>query len=354
MTAKIPPTKLPKAVKLDPEATEKKSLWEKVLTYTPIVMTVIATLLAGLSNSELNAAQYERAWAAQLQSKAADQWNFFQVKRIRGSALDNSLELLQNLTPTVAIDPAQFTAAVAALPALSAAGGADSTIKLREAVNAPAAAEALATAASGTGPIVEIRKLDNPGIRAAITAIEARKPESEIAPLVRAIPPADIEHAIVIAQDNVAAFDEAITPTNRALESIRAGLAAATAAANAQARTSPTTSLDSNSTRTTLQQLANDFTAARLRYAARRYDLEASLNKDVAQLTEISVRKSNLAAEHHKVRSGKFFIGMIIAQAAVIASTMALAVRKKSLLWGVATAAGLAAVAFGAYVRLYV
>jgi hypothetical protein len=348
MTAKIPATKLPKNIKLEAEGGEKKSLWDKVLTYTPVVMTVIATLLAGLSNSELNAAQYERSWAAQLQSKVADQWNFFQVKRIRGSALDNTLELLQNLGHTVPLDAAGFRASVAGLPASLPA---EPLTRLRDAVNSPTAAEALEAAAAGIGPIVQIKKLENVGIRAAITAIEARRPEVEIAPLVRAVPPADIEHAITIAQDNVADFDEAIGPTNRALDTIRVALASTTAAASAAARQGVA---EAQAVRDEVSRLASDFTAARLRYQARRYDLEASLNKDIAQLTEISVRKANLAAEHHKSRSGMFFIGMIIAQAAVIASTMALAVKQKSLLWGLATAAGLIAISFGAYVRFYV
>ena len=349
MTAKIPPTKLPKSVKLNPDGTEQKSLWDKVLTYTPVVMTVIATLLAGLSNSELNAAQYERAWAAQLQSKVADQWNFFQVKRIRGSALDNTLELLQNLTHTAPLDAAAFKSSVAALPPV---GDPDAFAKLRDAVIPSAAAEALEIAAAGMGPDVQVKKYDNPAIRAAIAAIEDRRPESEIAPLVRAVPQTDIDQAITVSQDNVSTFDEAIGPTNRALDTIRSAFAAATAGVNASARRAPTA--EANELRDLVAQLASDFTAARLRYSARRYDLEALLNKDVAQLTEISVRKTNLLAEHHKGRSQLFFLGMIIAQAAVIASTMALAVKKKSLLWGLATVAGLIAVGFGAYVRFYV
>jgi len=349
MTAKIPPTKLPKNINLEAEGSEKKSMWDKVLTYTPVVMTVIATLLAGLSNSELNAAQYERSWAAQLQSKVADQWNFFQVKRIRGSALDNSLELLQNLGHTVPLDAAGFRASVAGLPATIPT---DVATKLRDAVSSPTAVEALEAAAAGVGPVVKIEKLDNPAIRAVITAIEGRRPEAEISPLVRAVPPTDIEHAIAIAQDNVADFDEAIGPTNRALDTIRVALSAANAAASGAAR--QITAPETLAARDQLSLLASDFTAARFRYSARRYDLEASLNKDIAQLTEISVRKANLAAEHHKARSGMFFIGMIIAQAAVIASTMALAVKKKSLLWGLAAGAGLIAIGFGAYVRFYV
>ena len=50
--------------------------WGKTLGITPVVMTVIATMLAGLASSEMTRAQYDRSLAAQRQSKAGDQWNF--------------------------------------------------------------------------------------------------------------------------------------------------------------------------------------------------------------------------------------------------------------------------------------
>src|SRR3982751_429119 len=87
-----------------PSAEAPKGTWERVLSYTPVVMTVVATLLAGLSTGEMTAAQYERASGAQMQSKVADQWNFFQVKKIRGSAMDNSLDLLHGLSPPTEFD----------------------------------------------------------------------------------------------------------------------------------------------------------------------------------------------------------------------------------------------------------
>ena len=34
--------------------------WGKILAMTPIVMTVIATMLAGLASSEMTRAQYDR------------------------------------------------------------------------------------------------------------------------------------------------------------------------------------------------------------------------------------------------------------------------------------------------------
>jgi Domain of unknown function (DUF4337) len=72
----------------------KKSGWEAVLTATPVVLTVVATILAGLSTSEMTLAQYHRSLAAQNQSKASDQWGFFQAKRLRGTAMENAFDLL--------------------------------------------------------------------------------------------------------------------------------------------------------------------------------------------------------------------------------------------------------------------
>ena len=71
--------------------------WGKMLAATPVVMAVIATLLAGLASSEMTRAQYDRALAAQQQSKAGDQWSFFQAKRLRGALQRNALDLLQSI-----------------------------------------------------------------------------------------------------------------------------------------------------------------------------------------------------------------------------------------------------------------
>src|SRR5438105_14205026 len=80
--------------------------WGKVLAATPIVMTVIATLLAGLSSGEMTRAQYDRALAAQQQSKAGDQWSFFQAKRLRGAYQRNTADLIQSLSE---VHPLQAT-----------------------------------------------------------------------------------------------------------------------------------------------------------------------------------------------------------------------------------------------------
>ena len=81
---------IPDQLKADMPAT----LWGRILSATPVVMTVVATLLAGLSSSEMTRAQYARSLAAQQQSKAGDQWGFFQAKRLRASLARNTLDLI--------------------------------------------------------------------------------------------------------------------------------------------------------------------------------------------------------------------------------------------------------------------
>src|SRR5271154_7094665 len=78
--------------------------WGKILASTPIVMAVIATMLAGLASSEMTKAQYDRSLAAQLQSKAGDQWSYFQAKKLRGAVAHNTLDLLAATGDTLPLD----------------------------------------------------------------------------------------------------------------------------------------------------------------------------------------------------------------------------------------------------------
>src|SRR5947209_18932386 len=83
-----------------------RTAWEKIVTLTPVIMTVVATLLAGLSSSEMNQAQYYRSVASQNQSKAGDQWAFFQAKRIRGTQLELEVDRLPVAAKPGKIEPA--------------------------------------------------------------------------------------------------------------------------------------------------------------------------------------------------------------------------------------------------------
>lgn len=263
--------------------------WGKILSATPVVMTVIATLLAGLATSEMTRAQYDRALGAQLQSKAGDQWGYFQAKKLRAAMMRNSLELLQATTDVHPLEN----------PAL-------------DRVPAPA-------------PLAL-----NPNLQTALAALQADKPETEIVGDLKLVTDPDLATALQTARDQARNFDAALAPANQAIAQLQKSLPAGDKSA------------------------ARDLTAAQMRFSAMRYDAEAALNQNIGYLLELQVRKANFSAERHHSRSQKFFFGMLAAQAGVIVSTFAMAARKRNLLWTLAAAAGLAAVAFAIYVYLRV
>src|SRR5436190_3270355 len=93
-----------------------QTVWGKILTATPVVMTVVATALAGLASSEMTRAQYDRSLAAQQQSKAGDQWSFFQAKRLRGAYQQNTADLLQTIVEVRPFDLAALKTMAEQLP----------------------------------------------------------------------------------------------------------------------------------------------------------------------------------------------------------------------------------------------
>ena len=295
-------TKVPDALKADmPQTT-----WGKMLVATPVVMAVVATLLAGLASSEMTRAQYNRSLAAQQQAKAGDQWSFFQAKRLRGTMQLSTLDILKS---TASVRP------------LDEAG-----LKRLGEVDAAASAALL----KGELPPVPSPTASDPSLKSALEAVDRMKPEQEIRSLLESVKAATVDEAIQAARDRAAGFDTTVTPISRTVDRVERAIAAS----------GPT-------------ELARDVTAARLRYTAARYEAEARLNQAIANLYELQVRTSNMTAERHHRRSERFFLGMLAAQAAVITATFALAARQRNILWGLAAGAGVAAIAFAVYVYLW-
>jgi hypothetical protein len=295
-------TKIPDALKADmPQTT-----WGRILLATPVVMTVVATLLAGLASSEMTRAQYNRSLAAQQQAKAGDQWSFFQAKRLRGTMQLSTLDVLKG---TAAVRPLDE----AGLKRLGKVDAAVSTALLK-----------------GDLPPVPGSAPSEPPLKSALEAVERMKPEHEIRSLLASVKTETVDEAIQAARDRAAGFDAATTPISRGVDGLEKAMAAA------------------GST-----ELVRDVTAARLRYTAARYEIEARLNQAIANLYELQVRMSNVAAERHHRRSERFFLGMLAAQAAVITATFALAARQRSILWGLAAGVGVVAIAFAVYVYLW-
>lgn len=169
-----------------PEHDKKpKSLKESIFTFTPIALTVLSTLLAGLSSSEMTRSQVFRALAAQDQSKASDQWNYYQAKRLRADDAANSLDLLQ----AVATTP----------PTMSQ---------------------------SPRLPDVTDQPITNADILEAMKEVDGNQTEEQMAPVVMRISDQQIADALALAHANLIAFIAAVQPMNTELTSASGASAA--------------------------------------------------------------------------------------------------------------------------------
>ncbi len=287
------------------------TLGGKILTSTPVIMTVVATLLAGLANSEMTRAQYDRSLAAQLQSKVGDQWSFFQAKKLRGATLKASLELLQATSDAGPLDPAA----------------------LQRFVDLPPAAMSVLT----TGRFPRTTNLPQPtaSVAAGLSAAAENLPEALLINALHAVKLEDLDAGLAELQAFAKTEDVAVSAITAAVDKAETALLVAAGK------------------RDGARQALRDFTAARFRLDAARYDNEARSNRAIAELTELKVRLTNLSAERHHKRSQRFFFGMLAAQLAVILATLGMAVKHRNLMWSFAAGIGLLAVAFGIYVYLW-
>jgi hypothetical protein len=241
-------------------AKSPKSTWETVLTLTPVVLTVLGTLLAGLSSSEMTLAQYHRTLAGQSQSKAGDQWAFFQAKRIRGQSMEGSLDLFPALSRFAALTPEALNVAAGRLllrlqqveksadrlqEAVGEANLGDSSPAIRQAVadlvkitgdqiRAVTQAQAAlrqdletsgvqaAFAFVGTGKLPEVAdgSVHDPRIDALLKTVADRRPEHESAPLLLSLPEETLQQAIDASDANARRFEVASEPVSKALHTL--------------------------------------------------------------------------------------------------------------------------------------
>lgn len=312
------------------KATLPQSQWGRILTATPVIMTIVATMLAGLASSEMTRAQYDRSLAAQQQSKAGDQWSYFQAKRMRAALQRSTLDILQNSTGPRPFDAKQFRQSVDGLaPSPERPAAAKSKTQLLALVDLSAGRQTLEVLEKSQLPEPPANPLTDQQMLRALGAIEAGRPEAEVTPLVTPLKVSTVNEALRAAIGRAQAFDDQLKPFNQAIDRIESLL-------------------------TQLAAPQTGFTSARLRYTGLRYDAEARLNQAIANIYELQVRQSNLSAERHHLRSQRFFFGMLAAQAAVIIATFSIAAQKRSLLWSLAALAGLAAIAFAIYVYFYI
>lgn len=398
-------------------ADQPRGFWDTVITTTPVIMTVLATILAGLSSSEMTRAQYNRAMAAQFQAKAGDQWAFFQAKRMRGTIIEQDLDLYRGRP--VPMEPAQLRAALegvaeslqtAARQALQVRQGwtktqgeasagpspdeltgqaldripemardaAQTVSGVKEALGREPVSRALAFLGTDRLPHekAQDRAVTDPAVLAALQALRARKSDAELVPLIRHIDGDQIRAAIAVAEDNnkdleehSAWVDEALRPVDRAVKKLL-GLGHALHQAVGEVEAARADSAAEGKNQDDLRGAVNalsrtdraverrlavlaDYTAGRKDYTARRNNHEARYNQEAAWPYELQVHKSSLSSDRHRRRSQWFFAAMLGAQAATATASLALAARQKSTLWGLAGMVGLAALGFSVYIYLY-
>lgn len=404
-------SKKPSALDENPDGTPR-SFWDKLLATTPVLMTVVATVLAGMSNSEMTKAQYHRSLAAQTQAKVGDQWAFFQFKRARGTSQDLTAKLLAALTPGADLDAEslrnqaerlvrgfragasraeQFVAEVkSAQPTLLPAAErlqseaqqkVSRAAQWKDALNSALSerdvemALAALNTAGTTKTSGEPKTIDDPTIRQLLHDIADRKTEAETFTAMPTVDEKRLQEAIRTVESQARAEDEAGKPLAKNLDrleqllteevklarswdrNVGAFRAALEDLPNPDGKIRPTfaaLAAQATALRQAAQETGTAFTSARLRLDERRYQHEADDNRLTAGLYEIQVRKAGWQSERHRLRSAYFFYGMLAAQAGVTIASLALAVRMRSVLWSLASVAGTVAVMIGAYVYLYI
>lgn len=275
-------------------AEEKKSLFEKLGAGLPIGLTALATILAGMSTGELNRAMLWRSNAAQDQSKANGQWSLAGFKRDRALICDTTADTLRAATNFR--DP----------PA-------------RDKTPEPELVKRVGAWVRGNAE----PPANDPAVRAVLKAVREQQLEEEVLKLARTVQQEKLQAEIAAAVKEEKEIEKVY---DAEVDAARKAQAAATADDRAGA------------------------TAGRYEVDARRYRAEATANQWVGFLLEVRVKYSTEESERHQRRSENFFFAMLAAQVGGVGSSLALARKRKSVLWLVAALFGLVAVGIGAFV----
>ena len=278
-----------------PPADPPKSLFDKLGAGLPIALTALSTVFAGMSTGELSRAMYWRSTAAQDQAKANDQWSLAGFKRDRALICETTAETLR-------------------------AGGGYKPVAEPPKSTAPRVVHVVAAWVAGKGE----PPAEDQGVRTVLGSMQ-KGYEAEAELSARGVDRAKLNTEIKTALEQVGEVERAYDAELTAAKGQATSAAADTKAS-----------------------------AAALRYDvdARRYRAEATMNQWVGFLYEVRVKTSTAQSDRHRQRSENFFIAMLAAQLGAVVSSLALARKRRSVLWVLAASAGVAAVGFGGYVYL--
>jgi hypothetical protein len=346
------------------QADKPASTSSTVLNMTPVVLTVLATVFAGVSSSEMTQSMFYRALAAQEQSKSGDEWAFFQTKRIRGTSLETTGQLLDSFTHPVAFSADLFhTATTQMISALDKTPGSGSAAK-EIVLNAQKQFDNLLANDSNKRafqlltseklPVTKNEELSNKEalgrMNVLIKDLAERKTENATANNVRQIQTSDIDDATAIAEHNAEVFEKACQPVNQEIEDIRKIMLRIKEAVTPYRQLTCSTAAGQPPVIQLYNDLEDSLKLCAMHFDALRYKQEASYNRRIAELIEVHVRRSGVESDRHRDRSRNFFYSMLVAQAGVTIASLALSKQRRSELWMLAAVAGVAAIAFFSYV----
>lgn len=319
----------------------------------PVILTVIATIFAGLSSSEMTRSMYYRSLAAQFQSKAGAQWGYFQAKKMRAATLDANSDLALLFVVRQFDEPAakSLLAAIQSTPETEIRRNdalASALKNLEVALGHEQLRGALRFLTGSDLPAVENASPPTGAIAEALKAVRSHSAQIRSDDVVANISAPEIDAAIIAAQANASAFEQACDPVVKSIRKLERAIGDVYRITG-----SPADGPEA------LRPLANAVhgAALSLRFAnqdftARRYDREARDNQAVGELYEVQVLRAGFDSERHRARSKNFFYAMLCAQAGVTIASLALAKTRQSMFWLVAGLAGFAALALGGYVYL--
>jgi hypothetical protein len=302
----------------EPKSDEPQSLFDKLGASLPIALTALATAFASMSNGALNLAMYWKSQAAQDQSRAANQWTLAGFKRDRALVMQAAAAQLRATSGYAA---APFDKAVP--PPKDA-----TEVSTRKHAENQNLAHAWLTDRSNP-PAVKLPELDEE-IQSLRSAIKSRAPEHDILKQASHTNMAKISKAIDDAEKANEQIDEEWTAVLRmAAELVRAQAASP---GDAKAAISATAAQ-----------------AAGFELEERRYRAESRANQEISYLYEIRTKASTAESDKYRRKSDYLSYAMFVAQIGAVASSLALARKRKSLLWLLASLVGIAAIAVGGY-----
>jgi hypothetical protein len=384
---------------------EKKSLFGTIVVSTPVILTVIATFILGRSTSEMTQAQYQRAVAGQKQSKVADEWAFFQAKRIRGTdyettaavllaqkadafSADTLLDTAETLVREIQLTEKESANLRESLPPLAKKADA-SLAQVKAALNPPtdglklkrmtltqanvkealAALEVYPEPSVGTNGSDDVDGDQRKLLEEILDDVRKFRPENEVAPKTLNLKPETIDAAMERAKTKAAkvaahgkAIDKVLAEFDllvdrqaalcREYQRLVANQISALARSDKNADEIAKLEKRLDRVRAMSAQLVRDYKAARFAFDARRYEDDARSNQDAAFLYDVVVLQSSARSDKHLKRSFGFMLAMLVAQVGVTIGSLAIMLRFRLPVWLIAALAGFGAICFAAYVFL--